>query len=341
MSETVFHPNGSPKRVLVTGGLGVIGSSFAREMIARGHEVTVLDAAEEPRNLWLADTLPEAFIVRGRMEEADLLPMVEVADFVLHAAASTGIPHSAEDPMDDWRSNVDATVRLLEALRSLAGRGRRDPPTVCLSSVKPYSTVASPPAGVNESQLLDPDEPYAASKMAMSGAVMAWARSFNLPVTVLRMSNLYGAAPCHGPRHGWLTWFCISAAIGRQIQVQGDGNQSRDMLHSKDVTQAVLAAWSHIADCQGRAFNVGGGTPNVVSVRQAAQLIMDLDPSARAGGGYPGRRHEDRAFVTDHSLFTSVTGWEPKVSVEGGIRQVLDWAQFNQDALKKLYEGLV
>lgn len=336
-------------KYFVTGGLGVIGSRFAEIMLRAGHTVTIMDAAEEPRNLWMAEKLQNTYknvsIFKERMEKANLR-IVEGHDFILHAAAHTGIPHSADDPDDDWVSNVDATRCLLETLRMYA----QDIPTVMLSSVKPYKidhlpcysdpsrTLWAPGVAVDETFQLEPDEPYAASKMAQSALGMAYAKSYDLPVTVLRCSNLYGDAPCHGPRHGWLTWFCIAAAIRYPIELQGTGQQTRDMLFSDDVASAVLAAYEQIDELSGHVYNIGGGVNNTISCTEAIGYIVkylgktiDLHPK-------PGRKNEDMVFITNHGKFTSETGWRPKIDVKTGIARILDWACANADDLMKLYD---
>lgn len=340
-------------RILVTGGLGVIGSCFCRSALSLGHSVTVLDSCEEPRNEWNASWLSDlgVRVRKERMESADLAEALD-HDLVVHAAAFTGIPSSADRPDDDWVSNVDATRRLLDVLRSASS----PPPTVVLSSVKPYRLDAeiatyagpslvrygwSPGVACSEDWPLDPDEPYAASKMAQSAVCVAYARTYGLPLVVFRCSNLYGPGPCHGPRHGWLTWFCISAAIGRPIVIQGDGMQSRDMLHADDVTSAVFCALGSMESVRGRLYNIGGGAPNVISVREAALELQGLAGGTPVNLAYgQGRKFEDLAFVTDHGRFTAATGWTPQVGVTHGLRSVYEWAVQNRDALAGLYEGV-
>jgi CDP-paratose 2-epimerase len=337
-------------KMFVTGGLGVIGYSFCRQMAAVGHTITVLDACEKKRNEWAAAELEPLGVKvrRERMEHADLSEACE-SDLILHAAAFTGIPSSAGSPEDDWTSNVETTRNLLSHLM----RAKVAPPTVVLSSVKPYSLARAKTSvtagsrglprhswehgvGVDESWTLDPDEPYAASKMAQSALCVAYARTYGLPVMVFRCSNLYGAAPCHGPRHGWLTWFCISTAIGRPVTVQGDGMQSRDMLFSDDVTAAVMAAAGQMDEVRGKLFNIGGGAPNVVSVGEAAVMMQDRGAKLIKADG---RRFEDLAFVTDHSSFTKVTGWRPQVSVDEGVERIFAWATENRESMIKIYDG--
>lgn len=323
-------------RVLISGGLGVIGSEIARAYLRDGHQVRIVDAAEEVRNLWVRRQIlndhPEVDIHITRLERCNVSEILDGVDAVIHAAASTGIPHSALNPDDDWVSNVDATRAILDGLRA------HPVPTVVLSSVKPYAVPADPTywQGLNENDPLIPDEPYAASKAAQSMLAMAWARSYDLPVVTLRCSNLYGPAPCHGPRHGWLTWFAISAAIGRPIEVQGTGEQARDMLHASDVRSACQAALDNARRLAGQVFNIGGGAPNVVRIRDAAEQLRELTGVEVVNG--PGRQHEDMLVFADHRRFTEATQWRPLVPVRVGTLSVLHWAQANKDELRRIYE---
>lgn len=352
-------------RFLVTGGLGVVGSLLARHLLAGGHHVVIIDAAEEPRNKWAASELGEharTTIYTRRMEEMDLRQIVKSVDAIVHAAAHTGIPHSALVPDDDWRSNVDATRALLEAMRITGAIV----PTVVMSSVKPYRVHDLPVRqqdnryvwvepddvlkapnewvmaksaaehGINERWPLEPDEPYAASKMAQTALCVAYARTYDLPIATLRFSNLYGPAPCHGARHGWLTWMCISKALGRPIEIQGSGLQVRDMLYADDIIAALLRSLERISELSGKVLNVGGGVSNTVSVLEAVKLLDAFD-TATFG---PGRKNEDPIFITDHSAFSQLTDWQPKVGVAEGVRRILEWAKAHRPLLERLYDGI-
>jgi CDP-paratose 2-epimerase len=331
--------------VLITGGLGVIGSLYARHLMGHGIDVSVLDPAPEPRNDWMLEVLRERSrisdgkllgVVRLPLQNAlreDLTDLLSAVDGVLHAGAHTGIPHSEIDPDDDWRSNVDATRHLLETMRALV----RPPPTVVLSSVKPYRVFHA--SLLTEQTVLEPDEPYAASKAAQSMLCMAYARSYGLPIVCFRCSNLYGPAPCHGPRHGWLTWFCIQAALGWPIEVQGTGKQSRDMLHSNDVNSAVDLAFAKIHQIKGKVFNLGGGIDNVVGVEEAAKECVRLGGgSASYAMSGKSRKNDDEVVTTDCSAYREATGWAPKMDPWSGMGQIVVWAQKNEEKLQEVYE---
>lgn len=326
-------------RYLITGGLGVIGSCMARRLLEAGHDITIWDACEAPRNEWVKGQLKDYPAIRWIGDRIEKWKPVAVAerildgiDFVIHAAASTGIPYSVDNPDEDWRSNVDATKVLLDALR------KTPRPTVVLSSIKPYRVDPLPPHGLDESALLEPDEPYAASKAAQSMLCMAYARSYGLPVVTFRCSNLYGPAPCHGPRHGWLTWFCISAAIGRPLEVQGSGLQSRDMLHADDVFSACMAALERADKLKGEVFNLGGGSENRITVAHAAALLRELTGIEVKQA--PRRAMDDDDVFVSYAKFTHAVGWAPRVGVDEGLREVLAWAQQHKAELAKIYEGV-
>jgi CDP-paratose 2-epimerase len=319
-------------KIILTGGLGCIGSLYATAAIARGDQVVIVDSGTDKRHALTREMLGgRVDVLTTRVERCDWRGILVACkpDAIVHMAAHTGIPHSAEDPEDDWASNVEATRVLLEALRKGAARI----PTVVLSSVKPYRVPAVlPECGVDEDMPLEPDEPYAASKAAQSLLSMAYARSYDLPVTVLRCSNLYGPAPCHGPRHGWLTWACIAAAIGIGFEVQGDGTQSRDMLHAFDVAAAVDLSIARIEAMKGRAYNLGGGAENIVSVSEALALAGG---AVRLGG--PRRPRDDDHFFTDTRRIHAVTGWAPKFFVRAEISRMVAWASANRAALRAVY----
>ena len=325
-------------KYLITGGLGVIGSLISRRLLEQGHTVTIIDDGDAPRHDFNAPDTD--LIFQNRLEEMApdvLAELVEQNDRVLHAAASTGIPYSAQEPLDDWRRNVDGTLALLEALR------KHPKPTVVLSSVKPYGlgwlTALERPTrfelsgeGIKEESPLYPDEPYAASKAAQSHIARAYAVTYRLPITVFRCSNLYGPAACHGPRHGWLTWFCIQAALGWPIEIQGKGNQTRDMLFWSDVLAACDVGWNQSG---GQVLLLGGGRHNTASPLEAVAALRSLGATVETRSG-PPRQNEDNLFVTE-TTGMGFYGWLPRVSVAAGIAEIYEWACKNRKRLAQVY----
>ncbi|HEY3499506.1 MAG TPA: NAD-dependent epimerase/dehydratase family protein [Polyangiaceae bacterium] len=319
----------------ITGGKGVVASLFARRLISEGHSVTIIDDGSDPRHE--ANSFDGPTYLHQRLEQMPTRVLADVladSDRVFHAAASTGIPYSATNPLDDWRRNVDGTLALLEALRV------EPRPMVVLSSVKPYELgdyLSNLCLFVGESFPLRADEPYAASKAAQSLICQAYARSFDLPILVFRCSNLYGPACPHGARHGWMTNFAIRAALNWPIEIQGDGHQSRDMLHASDVATAALAAYEH--QPWGEILNLGGGGSNVISVLGAYSTLLELGSKSEATTG-PTRKNDDPRFETDtREARSQLGGWSPEVNVKTGLREVYNWACANREMLARVYEG--
>lgn len=324
----------------VTGGLGVVGSLIAKSQIAKGKSVWVVDDGTEPRHRL---NKPNCGLFANRLGGFQPVGAFN-AKRILHAAASTGIPYSGTAPQDDWSRNVDGTIAVLEALR-LEPR-----PMVALSSVKPYRTdglsvleredhCALSGDGIDESVELLPDEVYASSKAAQSMVCRAYARTYDLPVVVFRCSNLMGPACPKGPAHGVATWLAIQAALGWEIEIQGDGRQSRDFLFWSDVESASMEAFAMLesGDIEpGTIFNLGGGRGNVLSVLQIVELLRSFGAKFSVRSG-PGRKNEDRLFVTDTRKFHVATGWKPEVSARDGVRQIYEWARDNADALARVY----
>jgi CDP-paratose 2-epimerase len=194
---------------------------------------------------------------------------------------------------------------------------------------------------IDERCPLVPDEIYAASKAAQSLACQAYARSYDLPIVVFRCSNLCGSAAPHGPRHGWVTWLCIQAALGWTIEIQGSGKQTRDILYASDVESAALLAFSALESGdveRGRIFNLGGGSANLLSVLQLVEMLRAMGAKFETRQG-PGRKHEDMLFCTDSSAVQRDLGWERKVPVREAVARIYEWACANRDALAVVYEG--
>jgi nucleoside-diphosphate-sugar epimerase len=322
------------------------------ELLVRGHDVVVLDDGNAKRHTLNQVGIHERMGVEGCGELvvvegstnlthsvlANYLLDFDRIDRIIHAGASTGIPYSGDEPLDDWERNATGTLSLLEWLR----HQETPPPTVILSSVKPYRV--TPKAALTGHDPLEPEEPYAASKAAQSHLAMAWGRSYGLPVLTYRCSNLWGPAAPHGPRHGWLTWFCISAAIGLPIEVQGTGSQARDMLWWTDVLNACDKGHSSLEAGQvqgGDVLTIGGGKANMTSVGQAARKLHKLTGCKVVERPDAGRRFEDQTVCVDNEAanraLMAMGGFSPQAGVDSGLRTMLDWARRHRDELLECY----
>jgi CDP-paratose 2-epimerase len=281
--------------ILITGGAGFIGSNLADRLASQGEHVIVYDALTRggvKENLaWLRARHPHRVtaVVADVREDSLLEEVSGRASAVFHLAAQVAVTSSLEDPLNDFETNVVATVRLIDAIR----RGGRRCPLIFASTNKVYGDLADigferdgetwqpvDPTirgrGIDENRALEFHTPYGCSKGAADQYVLDYARSFDVPTCVLRMSCIYGPRQMGTEDQGWVAHFLIRALQRKPITIFGDGFQVRDILHVSDAVHAYVAAWRHIERVKGQAFNLGGGPANAVSLRQLLRHIESL-----------------------------------------------------------------
>ena len=338
-------------RVLVTGGAGFIGSNLADRLAADGHDVVIYDALLRPgveRNLaWLRHRhdgriVPVIADIRDHDRLADAARNCAA---VFHLAAQVAVTTSMVEPIEDFQINVQATVALLDVLRR---RGQRTP-LIFASTNKVYGDLAdialdlndggwrpSDPAirarGVDEARPLDFHTPYGCSKGAADQYVLDYARSFGLPTCVLRMSCIYGPRQMGTEDQGWVAHFLIRALRGEKISIYGDGCQVRDVLDVGDAITAYLRAWQRIETVSGRAYNLGGGPDNAISLRQLLAHIEHLTgrPADLTFGDW--RAGDQRYFVADASAARRDLGLAAPRDWRVGVAALARWLEHEHAA---------
>ena len=275
---------------------------------------------------------------RTCVDEAALSDAVSRAKAVFHMAAQVAVTTSLVDPREDFEVNIGGTMNLLEAVR----RRAPDAPLIFASTNKVYGDLgdldfvlqdeAYQPTdagvrayGIGEARPLDFHTPYGCSKGAADQYVLDYSRSFGLRTAVMRMSCIYGQRQMGTEDQGWVAHFLIQALSGAPISIFGDGYQVRDILDVADAVDAYMAAWTHIDEVQGRAFNLGGGPANAISLRgllaHARDLIgRDLDVTYadwRAG--------DQRYFVADTRAAQTALGLVERTPWRLGVERLLAW----------------
>ncbi|HEY0411652.1 MAG TPA: SDR family NAD(P)-dependent oxidoreductase [Allosphingosinicella sp.] len=330
--------------VLVTGGAGFIGCNIADALAERGHEVLVYDALSRPgveRNLaWLKERHGGriASIVADVRDEDELARAVREAKAVFHMAAQVAVTTSLVDPREDFDVNVRGTLHLLDAAR-LKGDGT---PIVFASTNKVYGDLADlefrldgeryvavdprvAAAGIGEARPLDFHTPYGCSKGAADQYVLDYARSFAMRTAVLRMSCIYGLRQMGTEDQGWVAHFLIRALEGQAITLYGDGFQVRDILDVSNAVEAYLSAWERIDRVKGRAFNLGGGPANAVSLRELLAYVAGLLGRELDISFSDWRAGDQRYFVADTALARRELGLSPAVPWKKGVASLLEW----------------
>jgi UDP-glucose 4-epimerase len=307
-------------RALVTGGAGFIGSNIVDALVARGHEVTVLDDLSTGRR----ENLEPALAAGARLVEADVRDAGAVREVVadaspevvFHLAAQIDVRKSAADPAFDARINVEGTINVLEAAR--AAGVRRVVNTSTGGAVYGEGQIIPAP----ETHPVAPEAPYGQSKFAAEGYCALFERLHGLSTISLRYGNVYGPRQDPLGEAGVVAIFCGRLLAGERPIVFGDGLQTRDYVHVDDVVTANLAAAG--SDVPG-SFNIGTGVETTV-----LQLVEALAPLAGAPfepeheAERPG---EVRRIALDSTRAREALGWEPVVGIEDGLTQTLESAR--------------
>jgi CDP-paratose 2-epimerase len=304
--------------VLVTGGAGFIGCNLVDRLCRDGHRVVVYDSLARPgvdaNAEWLRSVHAQRFemVVGDVRDQTRLAPLVAGAKAVFHLAAQVAVTTSLAGPAEDFAVNAAATVGLLEMLRAT----NREAPLVFASTNKVYGDLGqvgldliddawAPSDARLRRQGLDEDfplsfaTPYGCSKGAADQYVLDYAHSYGVPSCVLRMSCIYGLRQLGTEDQGWVAHFMLRAVQGKPITLFGDGKQVRDILYVTDAVAAYVAAWKRIGAVSGRAFNLGGGPKNAVSLVQLLAHLETVLGRPIDIGFDEWRQHDQRYFVAD------------------------------------------
>ncbi len=319
------------RAVLVTGGHGLLGAWLIKALLQEGARVVVVRRDEPARStlamLGLSERVDAVHgdicddgLVARTLNEYDI-------DSVFHLAAQTLVGTANRSPVSTFETNIRGTWLVLEACRAHGTDA-----VIVASSDKAYGRQTELP--YREHQPLAPQYPYDVSKAAADLLARSYWHTFGLPVAVTRFANLYGGGDINRSR---LVPEAIGAVLaGRGPVVRSDGSPERDFLYVEDAARAYLAIWRALLADHGRgeAFNAGGGRPHRVG--DVVGLICRLagggvEPEIR-GRGVP-HGEIDRQWV-DSTKLRELTGWEPDVDLESGLRRTIQWYREHPEALR-------
>ena len=334
---------------LITGGAGFVGTNLADRLLSAGERVVVLDNLSRwgvEQNLrWLQERHGGSLGVEvdDVTNRTTLRRALRGVDSVFHLAGQVAVTTSLTDPEADARTNVNGTLALLEEMRRLD-----DPPPLLFTSTnKVYGGLEDVALvethnrydprdphllrhGVDESRPLCFCTPYGCSKGAADQYVLDYAHSYGLSTVVLRMSCIYGPHQFGTEDQGWVAHFLIRALAGEPITVYGDGKQVRDVLFVDDLVDAFLRAESDADRLRGRAFNIGGGASNCISLLELVEMIGELTREPPDVEVAPWRQGDQRYYVSDTASFRDATGWRPEVGPEDGVARLFHWLLENR-----------
>ena len=296
-------------KALVTGGAGFIGSHLVEDLVRLGHEVVVIDNLSSGR-------IENLSTVSSRIEivEADLSKNMDWEryfggiDWVFHLAALADIVPSIQDPDSYFASNVNGTYNLVRASQKADVKR-----LIYVGSSSCYGIPDQFPTP--ETEPLKPQYPYALTKSIGEELVLHWADVYGLPALSLRFFNVYGPRSRTSGTYGAVFGVFLAQKLAEKpFTVVGDGEQTRDFTYVSDIVDALVA--SAQSDLTGRVYNVGSGA--TVSVNRLVELL---------GGDkvhIPKRPGEPDCTFADISRIQKELGWQPKVSIEEGVANLLN-----------------
>lgn len=301
-------------RILVTGGAGFIGSNLA-EGLCSDNKVTVLDnlASGSPANL--EEIKARVTFVKGDVRDKSAVEkLVAEAEFVFHLAANVGNIKSIEDPHFDMEVNIKGTLNILEACLKYKSKK-----LVYSSSAAIYGDAQYLP--IDEGHPLNPESPYAVSKLAAEKYCFAFHKVHDLPVVALRYFNVYGPRQGSSQYANVIPIFFRKIREGEPLTIFGDGKQTRDFVNVRDVVAAnILAAESQ--ETFG-VFNIASGKSTTVN--ELADHVVSIMKSKTERVYAPFRKGEVLHSRADISRAKKSLGFEPKVSVADGLRQYAEY----------------
>lgn len=319
------------RRVLVTGGLGFIGSNLARTLLAAGAEVTLVDCLMPTHGgTWANVAGIEADLEVHELDVRDtgeLLRLLPGKDILFNLAGQTSHLDSMTDPQTDLEINCEAQLSLLEACR----REGHDVRIVFASTRQIYGRPRYLP--VDELHAIDPVDVNGIHKTAGEWYHLLYGRVYGMPVSVLRLTNTYGPRMrVRDARQTFLGLWLRQALAGEELLVFGDGTQRRDFSYVDDVVRALCLA-ATAPEAVGEVFNVGGD--GSWSLAEVADLVTRLAGSGRSRTvPFPDDRLaiDIGDYYADDTKLRTRLGWSPEVGLEEGLAATLDFYRAHGDA---------
>ncbi|MDG5761204.1 NAD-dependent epimerase/dehydratase family protein [Natronococcus sp. A-GB1] len=301
-------PTIAGKNILVTGGAGFIGSHIARTLVDR-NDVTVLDDCSNGDPDRLSD---EVELLRGDVRSSStVVEGMENVDIVFHEAALVSVTRSVNDPRTSHTRNARGTLEVLEAAR------KHDSRVVLASSAAIYGRPQRLP--ISEEHPKRPISPYGLDKLALDHYGRLYHELYGLETVCLRYFNVYGPGQPANDYSGVISTFHDRARNDDELPIFGDGEQTRDFVHVSDVVAANLLAST--TDHVGEAYNVG--SERRVSITELAELIAEYTDSNGEIVHESAREGDVRHSGADIAKARTELGFEPSVSLERGIRDLV------------------
>lgn len=311
---------------LVTGGAGFIGSNIVSELVRRGEKVRVIDNFCEGKKENLENVMKDIELVEGDIRDMEILcSVVKGVDYILHQAALRSVPRSVNDPVSTNEVNITGTLNVL-----IAAKEAKLKRVVFASSSSIYGDTERFPQ--SEDDVPSPISPYAASKIAGEYYCRIFSKIYDLETVSLRYFNVFG--PKQDPLSEYaavIPKFILSALDGEELEIHGDGLQSRDFTYIDNVVEAnILSATT--PNISGEVFNIACG--NSYSIIDIKNTIEEILGKKLKYYHTPERKGDVRKTWADIRKAERLLGLKVKIDFKEGLRRTAEFFK-NEREIKK------
>jgi len=324
--------------ILVTGGAGFIGRWVVKRLLEDGHRVVALDNLSNGELENIQEFNEENFkFIKGDIKEEKNLDEIfkEKYDIIYHLGASINVQDSIDDPKTTFYNDTVGTFNILERAKvQMFGKNAKmegeqwildskedaHPCKVVFMSTCMVYDVAGD-LGINENHPTKPVSPYGGSKIAAENMVLSYYNAYKLPTVVIRPFNTYGPFQKTGGEGGVVAIFINNSIAGKDINIYGSGEQTRDLLYVKDCARFVVES-GYSNNVNGEIVNAGTGRD--VTINELAQIISNN----RVNINHVKHIHPQSEIMKlkcDYTKAKKLIGWEPEYTLEQGIKETEDW----------------
>lgn len=335
-------------KYLITGGCGFVGSNLAAEVLRRGEELYIIDNlfrhGSDDNLRWLRRLGEFKYYPYDTRNTNDVETVIKEVqpDYIFHLAGQVAMTTSIANPRLDFEINGIGTFNVLDSVRkysphsvilySSTNKVFGDFEYLHFSESDKRYTCEEYPNGFPETITLDFHSPYGCSKGCADQYLLDFHRIYGIKTIVFRHSSMFGANQHATFDQGWIGWFCQKALEKKStpnstpFTISGTGKQVRDLLYSSDVVNLYMMA----KDCKsayGQVFNIGGGIDNSLSLLELFQILEKKFDIKMEYEKLPWRESDQKVFVADVRKAKEIIGWEPMVTKEEGLDNMLNWLQ--------------
>ncbi|MEK3911923.1 dTDP-glucose 4,6-dehydratase [Paenibacillus sp. FSL H7-0331] len=306
--------------ILLTGGAGFIGRWVAKRLLEEGHNLTILDDLSNGRKENLDELINhiglKRFVVGDIKNETLLAELFDETafDICYHLGASINVQDSIDDPRTTFNNDTIGTFSVMEQCR------KHNTKVVFMSTCMVYDRCVEE-TGITELHPIKPASPYAGAKIAAENMVLSYYYAYGLPTVVIRPFNTYGPFQKTGGEGGVVAIFIKNKLAGLDVNIYGEGTQTRDLLYVEDCARFVVQA-GFTDQVDGHIVNAGLGRD--ISVNDLAMLIVG-DKSRIKHVEHIHPQSEIQKLLCNSSKARQLLGWEPQVSLEEGIALTENW----------------